>query len=68
VESNWLSIFIGQGIWPQRYDPLADLLPLDAIGAHLTQMRNLIHQAAEAMPTHAAFIDAHCRAGGGRLG
>jgi len=68
VESNWLSIFIGQGIWPQRYDPLADLLPLDSISAHLTQMRNLIRQTAEAMPTHAGFIDAHCRAGSGRLG
>jgi len=68
VESNWLSIFIGQGIWPQRYDPLADLLPLDSINSHLTQMRNLIRQTAEAMPSHAGFIDAHCRAGSGRLG
>jgi tryptophan halogenase len=68
VESNWLSIFIGQGIWPQRYDPLADLLPFDSISAHLAQMRNLIRQTAEAMPTHAAFIDANCRAGSGRPG
>jgi tryptophan halogenase len=63
VESNWLSVFIGQGIWPQCYDPLADLLPLDAISAHLTHMRNLIRQSAEAMPTHAGFINANRRAG-----
>ena len=24
VESNWLSVLIGQGIWPRRHDPLAD--------------------------------------------
>jgi tryptophan halogenase len=66
VESNWLSVLIGQGIWPRRYDPLADVMPLDSIAAHLAQMRKLIRQTAEAMPAHAAFIEGHCRAGGER--
>jgi tryptophan halogenase len=62
VESNWLSVFIGQGIWPQRYDPLADMLPIDSISAHLLRMRNQIRQTAEAMPAHADFIAENCRA------
>jgi tryptophan halogenase len=62
VEPNWLSVFIGQGIWPRRYDPLADTLPLDAVKDQLLRLKALIRQTADAMPTHAAFIAEHCAA------
>ena len=62
VEPNWLSVFIGQGIWPRRYDPLADIIPVDSIGNQLLRLKALIRQTAEAMPTHAGFIAEHCRA------
>ena len=56
VESNWLSVFIGQGILPRRYDPLADILPIESVSTHMQRMKSLIRQTAEAMPSHAAFI------------
>ena len=62
VEPNWLSVFIGQGIWPRRYDPLADILPIDSVREQMSRLRNLIRQTAEAMPAHAQFIAEHCRA------
>jgi tryptophan halogenase len=68
VEPNWLSVFIGQGIWPRRYDPLANLWPIDSIRSQVQRQRALIRQTADAMPTHAAFIAEHCRAAGGATG
>lgn len=72
VESNWLSVLIGQGIWQRRYDPLADLVPLDSARSRLQNLRGLIRQTADAMPLHAEFIATHCQAPGvsrpGRLG
>jgi len=62
VEPNWLSVFIGQGIWPRRYDPLADVIPLDAAAVQLSRLRASIRQTAEAMPSHSGFIAEHCRA------
>jgi tryptophan halogenase len=62
VEPNWLSVFIGQGIWPRRYDPLADVLPLDSVVGELGRIKALIRQTAEAMPTHGEFIAENCRA------
>ena len=56
VESNWLSVLIGQGIWPRRHDPLADLLPLDSVRSQMLRMRKLIRETADAMPTHEEFI------------
>jgi tryptophan halogenase len=61
VEPNWLSVFIGQDILPRRYDPLADVLPIDSVRSELQRLRALIRQTAEAMPTHADFIAEHCR-------
>jgi tryptophan 7-halogenase len=62
VEPNWLSVFIGQGIWPRRYDPLADVVPIDAAVVQLSRLRASIRQTAEAMPSHSGFIAEHCRA------
>jgi tryptophan halogenase len=62
VEPSWLSVFIGQGVWPRRYDPLADTIPLDTTRSQMRSLRGLIRQTAEAMPAHAAFIAEHCRA------
>jgi tryptophan 7-halogenase len=62
VEPSWLSVFIGQGIWPRRYDPLADILPIDTVRARMSRLRNLIRQTAEAMPAHEQFIGENCRA------
>jgi tryptophan halogenase len=56
VESNWLSVLIGQGIWPRRHDPLADLLPLDSVRGQLQRLRKLIRETADAMPSHEEFI------------
>jgi tryptophan halogenase len=56
VETNWLSVMLGQGIWPRRYDPLADRLPNAALGRQLQQLREAIRQTAEAMPDHAQFL------------
>jgi tryptophan halogenase len=62
VEPNWLSVFIGQGIWPRRYDPLTEVIPIEAARSQMSRLKGLIRQTAEAMPTHEGFIAEHCRA------
>jgi tryptophan halogenase len=62
VESNWLSVMLGQGIAPRRHDPLAELIPLAEARRRLADLKTLIAGTAAAMPTHEAFIAAHCAA------
>jgi tryptophan halogenase len=62
VEPNWLSVFIGQHVWPRRYDPLADVLGLDDVQGRAERLRSLIRRTAEAMPSHETFIAQNCRA------
>jgi tryptophan 7-halogenase len=61
ADSNWTAVLIGQGLIPQKYDPLADSVDIEQAGQMLGRMTQLFHQAAHAMPGHAAFIDRHCK-------
>jgi tryptophan 7-halogenase len=61
AESNWTSVLLGQGVMPKKYDPVADAVDVQQVGQMLGRMTQLFHQAAGAMPGHAAFIDRNCR-------
>jgi tryptophan halogenase len=59
---SWLAVFLGQGVTPERYDPLADNADADQVRKQLEAMRRVIGAAADSLPTHADFINRYCRA------
>src|ERR1700722_1245521 len=61
-EDSWLSLFFGQSIQPEGYDPLADLLEDGEVRAALLRMRSMIQEGVETLPTHAQYIHDHCPA------
>ncbi len=61
TDSNWSAVLIGQGLIPEKYDPLADAVNVQDVGTMLGRMTQMFHQAASAMPGHAQFIERHCK-------
>ena len=59
--ASWLAVHIGQLNWPERHDPLVDLRGVDG-HAILARLHAAMVRAAEALPTHDAFIRRHCAA------
>jgi tryptophan halogenase len=59
-ESNWLAVFLGQGIIPEDYDPRADCMPEEQMQQQLKGMREHIIQAADALPSHRQAISEYC--------
>ena len=62
TETSWVAVMLGQGLRPNRLDPVAAAMPATKIAQQLDRMRDLIRRGVDAMPTHDQFIERHCRA------
>jgi tryptophan 7-halogenase len=57
---SWLAVLFGQGLMPRAYDRLADLMPLEELGAKLHQLHAEVATHVNDMPTHADAIARYC--------
>ncbi|WP_298018186.1 tryptophan halogenase family protein [uncultured Parasphingopyxis sp.] len=53
---SWLSVFIGQNVIPERYDPRADRMSEAELDEAFTTMRRSIDAHVEQTPAHLDFI------------
>lgn len=63
TEDSWIAVLLGQRLFPESYDPLAETLPFDESARFLASIREVIHKTAMAMPRHEDFIDRYCAPG-----
>jgi tryptophan halogenase len=61
---SWVSVFLGQHIVPEDYEPVVDALDEEKVAAAIEQMRLSYLDAVQSMPSHGEFV-AHCSGGGG---
>ncbi|HTU67691.1 MAG TPA: tryptophan halogenase family protein [Steroidobacteraceae bacterium] len=61
-DASWIAVLLGQHVDPQRWDPVADTLPMAELQTNSVAMRGKLHAAIGRMPTHAEFIANSCRA------
>jgi tryptophan halogenase len=57
---SWLSVMLGQGLSPRRFDPLVDTIPEGELQAHMDSVRGEIDRAVAAMPEHMAYVRRFC--------
>ena len=62
TEDSWLAVMLGQGIVPVSHDPVVDGMPLEGLERAVRELKVAVSRAAEALPRHAEFISAHCKA------
>ncbi|MEO8115186.1 MAG: tryptophan halogenase family protein [Phenylobacterium sp.] len=60
LEPSWIAVYLGQGILPEGYDPLADQQPPEETRRRLRELRAVVRRAAEGMPMHDAYVASHC--------
>ncbi len=59
---SWLAIFNGHGVVTNGYNRLCERLPQTEVIAELRRRRDQIAATVARLPSHAAFIAAHCAA------
>jgi tryptophan 7-halogenase len=60
TDPNWSAVMIGQGLIPERYDPLADALDPAALQKLAKDITGLFRHIVPQMPTHAQYLARHC--------
>lgn len=60
--ASWFSVLEGMGVRPRTYHPLVDRIDEDWMLPAIDRAREGLRAVVATLPTHQAFIDAHCRA------
>ncbi len=63
TETGWLQVMLGQGLNPNAYHPIADMLPEAQLQEYFQNIRKLINNEVAKMPLHSDFIARNCAAG-----
>ena len=59
-EASWFAVLMGQGIEPQGYHPIADVISDDQLQLRLTKIRSAIMQRVKMLPLHGDFVRQYC--------
>ena len=62
MKVSWLQVMHGQGIRPQSYHPLVDLIGEQEIQNYLDEVKGVIDACVKVMPSHARYVADHCAA------
>src|SRR3546814_3234394 len=54
--TSWIAVMLGQNIWPDRYDPVADTLDEAKVAAAMAEMRAAYRRAAERLQIGRAHV------------
>jgi tryptophan 7-halogenase len=59
---SWIAVFLGQGLEPRHYEPIADSLLLDDVVASMQELSASIARRVQMMPDHGSFLADYCPA------
>jgi tryptophan halogenase len=54
--TSWIAVMLGQGLWPDTYDPIAESLDEEMVAQAMRRMRTAFRQSAETLPSHEEFL------------
>ena len=60
-ENSWVQVMLGQGIEPQSYHPIVDMMDEKELRQFMQFQRQKVEQMVNQLPTHQEFINRYCR-------
>ena len=61
-ENSWVQVMLGQGIVPEQYHPIVDMMPDAELEEFLVTIRDSVKRIANQLPSHQTFISGYCGA------
>lgn len=60
-DASWFAVMHGQGMEPKRPHPNASIMPAEELDKRMSAMQRTWAACLKSMPSHQAYIDAHCK-------
>ena len=62
AENNWTQVMLGQGLMPEQYHPIVDVMSDRELTHFLTGLRARTDNIVSQLPSHQQFIENYCKA------
>ena len=61
-ENSWIQVMLGQGLLPEQYHPIVNMMSDEELTRFLTGIHDAVEKTAGQLPDHQRFIDHYCKA------
>ena len=61
-ENSWIQVMLGQGLVPEQYHPIVNMMSDEELTRFLTGIHDAVGKMTSQLPDHQRFIDHYCRA------
>jgi len=61
-ETSWIQVMLGQGLMPEQYHPIVDLMSDEELTNFLTTIKSNVKRKVDNWPDHNDFIKNYCKA------
>ena len=61
-ENSWIQVMLGQGLTPEQYHPIVNMMSDEELERFLTGIHGSVEQLVGQLPAHQRFIDHYCKA------
>lgn len=61
AENSWTQVMLGQGILPQSWHPVVDVMSEREMRDFLTHIEDNVRRTIAGLPAHKAYLDSYCR-------
>jgi tryptophan halogenase len=62
AENSWSQVMLGQGLLPENYHPIVNMMTDEELKSFLMIIRNSVNNLIDQLPSHQQFIDSYCKA------
>lgn len=60
-ETSWIQVMMGQGLMPEQYHPIVDLMPDEELAHFLNKIKSGVSRKVDNWPDHFDFINHYCK-------
>ena len=64
AENSWIQVMLGQGILPEQYHPVVDVMDDEELTRFLQEIKSNVSKTVSQLPAHDAYVQDYCKSAG----